>query len=529
MDSYTLDQLLAWADWAGYNRYNETLKNVLQALHDRGIQLESNDIIEERLNFIGLDRMVTVGEDLDLIGSLAILMDLRRMFGDRCNTADTSEFQFLRMHHLIIVQACISYLYVQLGIPVGETPPEDPRSIHLPASFSLSRYFDDVYKVFEENKIYGNKTQLGKIEEEYAKNAQRILIDIFDVDENRKLPKEHVLNCLHYLLHQHSFSEFTSRITSFSRKVEVQALPPPIMKPQDIVSFSASSKIGTVKSSEWTEDKREKMGPYASPAATSPHKDESRKSISSIKKSPAEKKSNVAVVHDDQFSAIKTRSKTRLTDDQVRDVTTNLRETSKSFRSLNQAKDPLLGALDPLGNDTQKRVRSVVGREAKASSISERKGSSEKISSDEDELLPHRKKRILEDSKRLSTSRATSMTVDFSEDEDEDVESKINEKRQQLALQNKKFTKFPKKLELNPASPAQNSNQEVDAIHSNFNRVRWTSDEEDALLEGVEKYGTSAWANIRDDPELKHRFNCRTNMNLKDKFRNLQRKGVVDN
>ncbi|KAJ3366556.1 hypothetical protein GGF31_008055 [Allomyces arbusculus] len=49
-------------------------------------------------------------------------------------------------------------------------------------------------------------------------------------------------------------------------------------------------------------------------------------------------------------------------------------------------------------------------------------------------------------------------------------------------------------------------------------RIRWSKDEEAALIAGVEKYGIGSWAQILADPDL--HFNAqRTNIDLKDKWR----------
>ena len=63
------------------------------------------------------------------------------------------------------------------------------------------------------------------------------------------------------------------------------------------------------------------------------------------------------------------------------------------------------------------------------------------------------------------------------------------------------------------------------AKSSGKGRVRWSRIEEDYLIEGVRKLGKS-WAAILI--EGKGVLNdCRTNVNLKDKFRNLRRAGKV--
>ncbi|GLT55981.1 hypothetical protein SLA2020_290580 [Shorea laevis] len=52
-------------------------------------------------------------------------------------------------------------------------------------------------------------------------------------------------------------------------------------------------------------------------------------------------------------------------------------------------------------------------------------------------------------------------------------------------------------------------------------KQKWTSDEEEALLAGVSKHGPGKWKNILRDPEFAPFLTQRSNIDLKDKWRNL--------
>ncbi|CAH2033508.1 unnamed protein product [Thlaspi arvense] len=52
-------------------------------------------------------------------------------------------------------------------------------------------------------------------------------------------------------------------------------------------------------------------------------------------------------------------------------------------------------------------------------------------------------------------------------------------------------------------------------------RNRWTPEEEGALLAGICKHGAGKWMNILDDPEFRSELLYRTNIDLKDKWRNM--------
>lgn len=52
-------------------------------------------------------------------------------------------------------------------------------------------------------------------------------------------------------------------------------------------------------------------------------------------------------------------------------------------------------------------------------------------------------------------------------------------------------------------------------------KQKWTSEEEGALRAGVEKYGAGKWRTIQKDPEFERCLATRSNVDLKDKWRNM--------
>ncbi|KAJ0229002.1 Telomere repeat-binding factor 5 [Hirschfeldia incana] len=52
-------------------------------------------------------------------------------------------------------------------------------------------------------------------------------------------------------------------------------------------------------------------------------------------------------------------------------------------------------------------------------------------------------------------------------------------------------------------------------------KLKWTSDEEEALRAGIEKHGAGKWKNILRDPYFSDHLINRSNIDLKDKWRNL--------
>nr|QCO76344.1 telomere repeat-binding factor [Tamarix hispida] len=52
-------------------------------------------------------------------------------------------------------------------------------------------------------------------------------------------------------------------------------------------------------------------------------------------------------------------------------------------------------------------------------------------------------------------------------------------------------------------------------------KQKWTAEEEDALRAGVAKYGPGKWKFIQRDPEFNRYLHSRSNIDLKDKWRNM--------
>ncbi|XP_050217441.1 telomere repeat-binding factor 4 [Mercurialis annua] len=52
-------------------------------------------------------------------------------------------------------------------------------------------------------------------------------------------------------------------------------------------------------------------------------------------------------------------------------------------------------------------------------------------------------------------------------------------------------------------------------------KQKWTAEEEEALRAGIAKHGTGKWKNIQKDPEFNPYLFSRSNIDLKDKWRNL--------
>ncbi|XBH67289.1 hypothetical protein VPH35_095692 [Triticum aestivum] len=52
-------------------------------------------------------------------------------------------------------------------------------------------------------------------------------------------------------------------------------------------------------------------------------------------------------------------------------------------------------------------------------------------------------------------------------------------------------------------------------------KQKWTAEEEAALKAGIGKHGAGKWRTILKDPEFSNILRCRSNVDLKDKWRNM--------
>ena len=68
----------------------------------------------------------------------------------------------------------------------------------------------------------------------------------------------------------------------------------------------------------------------------------------------------------------------------------------------------------------------------------------------------------------------------------------------------------------------ENSEVKLRATREGAGASEWTTEEEESIISGVEKFGIGRWAEIRD--EYKNVFQNRSSVDIKDKYRNLQKK-----
>lgn len=129
----------------------------------------------------------------------------------------------------------------------------------------------------------------------------------------------------------------------------------------------------------------------------------------------------------------------------------------------------------------------------------------------------------------LIDTRKSAERVEFTQDDDEDDITEDSQLFENATSIKSKFQKIdvPKAKKfassLKEKSPVPNNNN---SNNNTFGRTAWTLDEEGAFIAGVKKHGKGNWSSILDDREFSSTLSKRTNINLKDKYRNMEKKGL---
>mmetsp|Transcript_16749 Transcript_16749/g.25148 ORF Transcript_16749/g.25148 Transcript_16749/m.25148 type:complete len:552 (-) Transcript_16749:122-1777(-) len=551
MESITdLQTLYNTAEWAVYHGYHGILSDTINILESRGGSVATGSVLDKRLKFSGY--LAAVKSDIDdrelkLIDSLTFLDDLYDSFKDLCKSDACSDFHWVRIRQLTAMQLGILCLKKHLDIPALSPPPADPREIAIPAQFCYSDFKKEVESIFDKYKKYPSTLAVGKVEDEHIRNSMSALLDIFQV---KPMTTNKVKYRAHYILHHYCISGFRHEAQCFAKMVENEVLPPPPAAPgQSLALFSGSQSessatptgkvsnsskdksldaqdaaaaraLGVLRKQDWTRDERDEKGPYASQK-----QDNSRRR--KVAAPPPEESSDDT--EEQQASSPRVRRSGRLRGETAEATELALRRNQMTRN--NSGRDPLVEAI---GVDSVKPVVSVAGQKKLRSQRGHvSKGHDNKEEEDEgsdgeekggkDAQQSRQSSSGWKEKRRLIDSRVTSSTVDFGEsDVDSEGESpeKLTKRMRIEAIEKKKF---PRELEgLSPvASPGTRKRYpEV--------RLRWSADEEEAFMEGIRKHGVGSWAEILQDPELSFRFCGRTNVNLKDKYRNLKKIGVLD-
>mmetsp|Transcript_13260 Transcript_13260/g.12836 ORF Transcript_13260/g.12836 Transcript_13260/m.12836 type:complete len:684 (+) Transcript_13260:102-2153(+) len=145
-----------------------------------------------------------------------------------------------------------------------------------------------------------------------------------------------------------------------------------------------------------------------------------------------------------------------------------------------------------------------------------------------------KKRRRLDDMQRQATSKVIfdsedDMIEDSSEEGGgEDGDGDFQDEYHQAKLLDKlrqdnssRRERYPDQLQYIKPDDDLRRGLQPRAAFGSRSRVVWTLDEENALQEGMKKYGFGKWVDIKKDREFGEILKDRTNINCKDKYRNM--------
>jgi hypothetical protein len=137
---------------------------------------------------------------------------------------------------------------------------------------------------------------------------------------------------------------------------------------------------------------------------------------------------------------------------------------------------------------------------------------------------------VQENKGSLIDTRKSAERVEFTQDGDEDVdEDNITENSQLFEKKTINRSKY-QSMEIPKAKQFRSTLKDKSPAPkpgSTYGRTSWTFDEEQAFICGINRYGVGKWSLILEDDEFREILHRRTNINLKDKHRNMGRKGLL--
>eukprot|EP01034_Spumella_vulgaris_P021856 gene21856-27928_t len=410
---------------------------------------------------------------------------------------------------------------------------------------------------------YPTDASTGLTSEEFAVDSIAMTKDMLMVrpDGKKVFSKVRVIN----FFDAHALRKFKETLMDFFRNVESIMLPTPRMSVQYLNPVSEDADVRELMRSAskpvWSQDQRDAYGPYSAVK-----KSEKEKGVSSSTAKSSTKEVNRRL--SDSFQQLASASKLPTSPSAVAasDVNSAARPTSASSAtsvtstaisssSYVAAATHLMekyNALDPLNdimvdanamdayhartsheNTSLPPSNEAVKRDEVASNAGKRKTPAEKTAE------PRKKSAVsgehsgsgTADKVLFSDEEVEDEIEEVQDDEEEEDEGEESDGSDYLAAHTKK-----KKRERKTRGTGKTENKRAaralmslgSGKSSSSLRIKWSFDEEETLINGVKIHGCGNWALILRDPRFKGMFHdCRTNVHLKDKYRNLEKVGRV--
>lgn len=366
------------------------------------------------------------------------------------------------------------------------------------------------------------------------------------------------------LFYDFPLSTLISEAIAFIARVEATVLPPPDMG----LRSAPSSVIKALRpQSDWSEARRESSGPYASPrpvvvkvqpqaAVTLP-----TPAVARVVASGTKQQTLLSPVHSEPSPSpiaakpahnarVVTKAETVGTGSEA----SELHRQASEFTRKNNSRDPLNAILERAASPDGRASK----RNAGDTSLDGGLGDISPITSDSDAKKRHHKvdvdngDRNKGQRRRLNSPSRVGKKIPFDTQEEEEDQHEYNHtaaeyEPMQHASNSRVISQIHESLKTTttkkntlPRSltpPRQNVQVTEDNVYTTggagrgaqkSERIRWSMEEEELFIAAYRKHG-KAWAIILSDPEFQLLHdNGRTNVNLKDKHRNLLKYKKID-
>ena len=527
-----LDDLKSVAHFAAHHVYESILLPVLQQLSQNGLDFDSE--LEKRLEFYEFIKKCSEVNYPNTVSFEELLEIYDKLFKKYFTNKAVKELIFYDWVHIrekILLQIGLSSLYKQLKFNFTEITGESKFFI-LPKDFNMI--------MFEENM----KVMLGKKSLDFpATIGEKKMYDNIFRDKTFKkltdLVEKNKLSILkiHTLYYENSIPSFQIDINGFIRKLESLILPiPRISLINSILKDSTNFVKQEVNSTaDWSEKKRQSDGPYRN------------ENVGEISSSSDVKRKKPSTDEISSNSSKKSRLNQTTTNSPAvtssKSAVENLQNAQKVIKK-NSENDPLNNLIDSSSRSVVAKVGVVAKQSNKSSDSStlvtvttpprrcsqRNKDAQEAKDSSQSSQAPTKApekalpspslNRKALDGPRSNPTKVTPMD-DNGDDisSDEEFQTPVEKITSRLNISGHQKKEFPHKLIQN-----QPKSSKFQQIHNG--RRKWTLDEEEAVVQGVQIHGHN-WSHILDDPKFSNRLRGRTNVNIKDKWRNLEKAAAI--
>eukprot|EP01031_Cornospumella_fuschlensis_P026377 gene26377-31872_t len=532
--------LICIANFALHHRIAEVAEVVISQVEKRGLEIPP-DLHFRRVLF-NLEEMVD-GISYQQPESFKELLTSIDSFESILEDAKIDKYQFFRIQKAIVAQGAVARLAGEfLSSEMQE--PTDPDDITVSKKFKeesfnqiMETYFRDHANIYQKHEL------------ELVADIRKFTRDLFaEAPSNtRKGPKRAVQKVLVFdIFASLPLEEFKQRIVKFFRQLIGRLVSPDPLGPM-VAEFRSPAPLGYFEEPDWTEDQVKESGPYARHAVPpSPF--------------PAAKANSAA-------------NKTLQSPDRKQSLEPgDLQAASRRFQEKYNKKDPLKDIKDIHVTETQTEEEDDLVPTQKQPEVGKKRGR-QSAKATITSPTTRASKRLPLDAKRASSSKIEFQDLETQDSTTDDVDSpvqprkaaktasaakprrsrrvgNIDDAESEEEKDNHVLASLAKKVEdarssrrpsLPPtlsspakspaatkgAKPGPQAKRTPVVEDKNSSRTKWSYDEEEALREGVKRYGVGKWREIKSDPDFAAVLKKRDPVQLKDKYRNLWKKDLI--